>query len=47
MDNIDVERHFTDKLSKAFKSNTYDAFMDISVILYAADLDAYVRRSKN
>lgn len=41
MDNVDVERHFTDKLSKAFRSNTYDAFMDISAVLYAADLDKY------
>jgi len=42
MDNIDVERHFTYKLGEAFKSKTYDAFMDVSVVLYAADLDRYV-----
>jgi len=41
MDNVDVERHFTDKLDRAFHAQAYDASMDFSVVMYAQDLDRY------
>jgi len=39
-----VEAHFTDKLSTAFKKQTYDSFMDFTTVLFAPDLDYYLEK---